>query len=208
MLRAPKSVQTDLGRAGLGHMASILSCSLSVSVGAQSTQRLLDLCPRHSLAGGISGEARVPQAALPSSGPLADSGAVSPPPPQLQLLWEEAACSQSVSTLSCPSPSLPLPASGFLQCFSRNIWLLPAGSSSCSAFRWEVPPLLLPGCFCSPLSSRLGPRPWCLPVPIPRPPPQLPGRSPRESRQADSLCCLESDSPLAPSRVSRDDPEC
>lgn len=52
-------MQTGLGHAGLGHVASIPSCSLSISAGVQSTQRLLDLVRGAPLAGGISGEASV-----------------------------------------------------------------------------------------------------------------------------------------------------
>lgn len=178
MLRAPKSVQTDLGRAGLGHMAGILSYSLSVSVGAQSTQRLLDLCPRHSLAGGISGEARVPQAALPSSGPLADSGAVSPPtPPASASLGRSCLLPKRLNSflpLPVPSPSsLWVPPVLFTEhlapaCRLLKLLCLPLGGP-------PAPPprvLLLPAKFpagpptlvsSSPHPAPPAPAPWTLP---------------------------------------------
>ena len=136
----------------MGHAASVLSCSLSISADVQSTQYLLGLVldtPLQVVYLLFSGDLGEPSPAS-LQGCCCPSG-------HLHFLQDSGLARLPVSALSCPFPGFFLPpASGFLAWFS-GIICLPA--SSRSAFHLQVPHLPLPGCFFSSLRSQLPPPP-------------------------------------------------
>lgn len=126
----------------MGHAASILSCSLSISPGVQSTQHLLGLVlgtPLQVVYLLFSGDLGEPSPAS-LQGCYCPSG-------QLHLLQDSGPACLPVSALSCPFPGFfLLPASGFLAWFSGTI-CLPAPQvalpSACKFPHLPLPGMLL-----------------------------------------------------------------